>query len=172
MSTYNIKLEDKAAFINRLDKIGVGVDSYEVKDDKLKGTFEFIVDDPAVDSMVKTILKQSPKITQIKEMENKKKLTKEQLIKIIREELGSTNKTEKKKSSLNEINWDILGPALGVTLPGMAAAFAAIKSSVSAAKKQLQDQINPETGQPYTDDEIKAGVMRGLVDKMQSFGGE
>ncbi len=77
MSTYNIKLEDKAAFINRLDKIGIGVDSYEIKDNKLKGTFEFVVDDPAVDSMVKTILKQSPKINQLKEY----------LLKVIREEL-------------------------------------------------------------------------------------
>ncbi len=62
----------------------------------------YLAGDPAVDSMVKTILKQSPKITQIKEMENKKKLTKEQLIKIIREELGSTNKTEKKKCLLSQ----------------------------------------------------------------------
>jgi len=78
MSTYNIKLEDKAAFINRLDKLGIGVDSYEIKDDKLKGTFEFTVDDPAVDSMVKAILKQSPKINRLKEY----------LVKIIREELS------------------------------------------------------------------------------------
>ena len=41
MSTYKIKLEDKAAFINRLDKLGVEVDSYEIVDDKLKGYFIF-----------------------------------------------------------------------------------------------------------------------------------
>ena len=90
MSTYNIKLEDKAAFINRLDKLGVGVDSYEVKDDKLKGTFEFTVDDPVVDNIVKTILKQSPKINKVKEM----KITKAQLAEIIREELADAKKVK------------------------------------------------------------------------------
>jgi hypothetical protein len=168
MSDYKIKLEDKAAFINRLDKQGIEVDSYKIIDNKLKGYFEFLTTDPITDSIVKTILKQSPKINKLKEMAN---LTKSQLAEIIREELAAMKGEKKeKKSPLNEINWDILGPALGVTLPGMAAAFAAIKSSLSAAKKQLQGQTNPKTGKPYTDEEIKAGVMRGLVDKMQEFG--
>ena len=99
------------------------------------------------------------------------KLTKSQLAEIIREELASMKgEKKKKKSPLNEINWDILGPALGVTLPGITAAIVAIRSSFSAAKKQLQGKINPETGQPYTDEEIKSGVLRGLVDKMQEYG--
>ena len=166
MSDYKIKLEDKAAFINRLDKQGIDVDSYEIVDNKLEGYFKFSTNDPVTDNIVKTILKQSPKINKLKEMAN---LTRSQLAEIIREELASMKK-DKKKSPLNEINWDILGPALGVTLPGAAAAFAAIKSSVSAAKKQLQGKINPKTQEPYTDEEIKAGVMRGLVDKMQEFG--
>lgn len=170
MGNYKIKLEDKAAFINRLDKVGVEVDSYKVVDNNLKGYFEFSTDDSITDNIVKTILKQSPKINKLKEMA---KLTKSQLAEIIREELKQMKGEKKeKKSPLNEINWDILGPALGVTLPGMAAAFAAIKSSVSAAKKELQGKTNPKTGKPYTDEEIKGGVLRGLVGKMQQFGGD
>jgi hypothetical protein len=78
MSIYKIKLEDKAAFINRLDKLGVEVDSYEIVDDKLKGYFEFNTSDPITDNIVKTVLKQSPKINRIKEM----------LRKLVREELS------------------------------------------------------------------------------------
>ena len=77
MKTYKIKLEDKAAFLNRLEKVGVDVDSYEIKDDKLKGYFEFTSTDPVTDNIVKTILRQSPKINQIKEI----------IRKIVREEL-------------------------------------------------------------------------------------
>ena len=167
MSDYKIKLEDKAAFINRLDKQGIGVDSYEIVDNKLEGYFEFTTSDPVTDSIVKTILKQSPKINKLKEMA---KLTRSQLAEIIREELTTMKKEKKKKAPLNEINWDIIGPALGVTVPGIAAAWAANTSSVSQAKKALMGKINPETGEPYTEEEIKAGVMRSLVDKMQEFG--
>ena len=78
MKTYKIKLEDKAAFLNRLEKVGVKVDSYEIMDDKLKGYFEFTTTDPVTDNIVKTILKQSPKINRIKEM----------IRKIVREELS------------------------------------------------------------------------------------
>ena len=78
MKTYKVKLEDKAAFINRLDKIGVEVGTYEITDDKLKGYFEFTTLDPVTDNMVKTILKQSPRINQLKEL----------LRKLVREELS------------------------------------------------------------------------------------
>lgn len=78
MKTYKIKLEDKAAFLNRLEKVGVKIDSYEIVDNKLKGYFEFTTSDPVTDNMVKTILKQSPKINQIKEI----------IRKIVREELS------------------------------------------------------------------------------------
>ena len=78
MSIYKIKLEDKAAFINRLDKLGVEVDSYEIVDDKLKGYFIFNTSDPVTDNIIKTVLKQSPKINRIKEI----------LRKLVREELS------------------------------------------------------------------------------------
>jgi hypothetical protein len=168
MGEYKIKLEDKAAFINRLDKQGIGVDSYEVVDNKLKGFFEFTTSDPVTDNIVKTILKQSPKINKLKEMA---KLTKSQLAEIIREELASM-KQPKKKEQLDEINWDIIGPALGITLPAIGGAIAIFKSTFSQAKKQLQGKINPDTGKPWTDKEIKAGVNRALVQKMQQYGGE
>ena len=66
--TYKIKLEDKAAFLNRLDKAGIPAESYNVVDDKFKGYFEFTTDDPVTEKMVNTILKQSPKINRLKEM--------------------------------------------------------------------------------------------------------
>jgi len=87
MSDYKIKLEDKAAFLNRLEKQGVAVDSFDIKDNKLKGYFEFTVDDPQANEIIKTILKQSPKINKINEMQ--KKITKGQLAQIIREELDA-----------------------------------------------------------------------------------
>ena len=65
---YKIKLEDKAAFLNRLDKAGIPADSYDVVDNKFEGYFEFNTDDPVTDKMVSTILKQSPKINRISEM--------------------------------------------------------------------------------------------------------
>jgi len=85
MSTYKIKLEDKAALLNRLEKQDIAIDSFDIKDNKLKGYFEFTVDDPEVNSIIKTILKKSSKINKIKE---NKVLTKAQLLQIIREELN------------------------------------------------------------------------------------
>lgn len=83
MSNYKIKLEDKAALLNRLDKQDIILNTSDIIDNKLEGYFEFNVNDPQVDEAIKTILKQSPKIDVIKES----KLNKYQLIKMIREEL-------------------------------------------------------------------------------------
>ena len=66
--SYKIKLEDKAAFLNRLDKAGIPADSYDIVDNKFEGYFEFNTTDPVTDNMVKTILRQSPKINRLKEM--------------------------------------------------------------------------------------------------------
>ena len=67
MKTYKIKLEDKAAFLNRLEKAGIPADSYNVIDNKFDGFFEFTTSDPVTDNMVKDILRQSPKINRLKE---------------------------------------------------------------------------------------------------------
>lgn len=94
MGNYKIKLEDKIAFINRLNKQGVNVNSYKIIDNKSERYFEFITNDPVTDDKVNTILKQSPKINQLKEMA---KLTKGQLAEIIREELATMKKEKSKK---------------------------------------------------------------------------
>lgn len=88
MSNYKIKLEDKAAFLNRLEKQGIAVDSFDINDNKLKGYFEFTIDDLEVNNIIKTILKQSPKINRIKE----NNITKSQLLQIVREELNRLSK--------------------------------------------------------------------------------
>ena len=74
---YKIKLEDKAAFLNKIERVGVKVDSFDIVNDKLDDTFEFSVSDPITIKTIDTILKQSPKINQLKEM----------LRKIVREEI-------------------------------------------------------------------------------------
>jgi membrane protease subunit (stomatin/prohibitin family) len=84
MKHYKIKLEDKAAFINKVEKVGVTIDSFDIKDNKLDDTFEFSVEDPGTIEVINTILRQSPKINQIKE----------QLKAIIREELKAFRNKE------------------------------------------------------------------------------
>ena len=76
-NSYKIKLEDKAAFLNRLEKAGIPADSYDVNDNKFEGYFEFTTDSDEANSIVKDILRQSPRINRLKEA----------LRKIIREEL-------------------------------------------------------------------------------------
>ena len=66
--TYKIKLEDKAAFLNRLEKAGVNVDSYRITDNKFKGYFEITFVGPENINKAKTILRQSPKIDRITEL--------------------------------------------------------------------------------------------------------
>lgn len=65
---YKIKLEDKAALINKLEKYGVTVDSYSMTNNKLGGYFEFEITNPTAEPIVDKIIKSSPKINQIKEM--------------------------------------------------------------------------------------------------------
>jgi hypothetical protein len=73
MATFKIKLEDKAAFLNRMEKADVELDSTQIIDNKLEGYFEVTIDEPKQLEVATSILKQSPKINTIKEMENKKK---------------------------------------------------------------------------------------------------
>jgi cell division protein FtsX len=95
-----IKLEDKAAFLNRMEKQGKAIDSVNIKDDKLKGYFEVTINDPEQEKIARSILKQSPKINTIKEM--KKSLTKSELKEMIRQELNEKKKIEDKKKKLDE----------------------------------------------------------------------
>ena len=64
---FKIKSEDKAAFINRLHKLGIGVDTYKIKDNKLDDYFSVEFIDPQVIDTINQVLKKSPKIDQVKE---------------------------------------------------------------------------------------------------------
>jgi hypothetical protein len=68
--TYKIKSEDKAAFINRLEKLGIAVDTYKIIDDKLNKTFSIEFTDSKVINMINQVLKKPSKINQIKENVN------------------------------------------------------------------------------------------------------
>ena len=108
MSVFKIKLEDKAAFLNRMEKAGVELNTNQMVDNKLEGYFEVTIDEPKQLEVATSILKQSPKINTIKEMENKKKMTKDELKEMVRQELQAVLaekkkvKDEEKKEKLDE----------------------------------------------------------------------
>jgi hypothetical protein len=155
MATFKFALEDKAAFLNRMEKAGVALDTDQTVDNKLEGTFEVTVDDPKQLEAVKTILKQSPKINTIKEMETKKKkLTKSELKEMVRQELQSVLaekkkvKDEDKKEKIEEgidipatmdMIQDLLRSAeAGVAIPvAVVAALGKLASSVPGLKQAL-----------------------------------
>ena len=97
MATFKIKLEDKAAFLNQMEKAGVELNTNQMVDNEFKGYFEVTIDEPKQLQIAKGILKQSPKINTIKEMENnKKKMTKDELKEMVRQQLQAVL-SEKKK---------------------------------------------------------------------------
>lgn len=154
MSIFKIKLEDKAALLNRLEKAGVALDTDQVVDNKLEGYFELTVDEPKQLEAVKTILKQSPKINTINEME-KKKLTKSELKEMVRQELQSVLAEKKKSEEPIEEASVLTDPNFiaGIsTLLGIGGAFAAslIKDLKSAKtpeeKKQVLDSVVSNIG--------------------------
>jgi hypothetical protein len=77
MKIYKIKLEDKAALINALKGIDIGIDSFNITDVIPKGYFEITFNDPQDEETAKDILRTHTGIDQLKEM----------LRRIIREEL-------------------------------------------------------------------------------------
>ena len=81
---YKIKLGDKAALLNHLQALNVNIESFNITDNKLNDTFEFTVNDPQVINIVNTVLKRSPKISQVKE----------QLKAMIREEIKNIRNKE------------------------------------------------------------------------------
>jgi len=74
MATFKIKAEDKAAFINKLEKLGIGVDTSNMKSgsDSRGGKtikwFTFDVPNPDHVKKIRTMLRQSPAITKLKEV--------------------------------------------------------------------------------------------------------
>ena len=81
---YKLKLEDKAALLNHLQALNINIDSFDITDNKLDDTFEFTVEQPEIVNMINTVLKRSPKISQVKE----------QLKAMIREELKNIRNKE------------------------------------------------------------------------------
>ena len=81
---YKIKLEDKAALLNHLQALDINIDSFDIVDNKLDDSFEFTVEDPKIVDMINTVLRRSPKISQVKE----------QLKAMIREELKAIRNKE------------------------------------------------------------------------------
>jgi len=142
MATFKIRLEDKAAFLNRMEKQGVGLDSTQIVDDKLKGYFEVTIDEPKQLQVAKGILKQSPKINTIKEMENnKKKMTKDELKEMVRQELQAVLAEKKKasedKEKLDE-NEEVLEESPAVEILSILAGVAGLGLG-SAAIMKAQD---------------------------------
>ena len=144
MATFKIKLEDKAAFLNRMEKAGVGLDSNQIIDNKLKGYFEATIDEPKQLEVAKSILKQSPKINTIKEMENKKKMTKDELKEMVRQELQAVLAEKKKvkdedKEKLDE-NEEVLEESPAAEILSILAGVAGLGLG-SAAIMKAQDVL-------------------------------
>jgi len=118
MSHYKIKLEDKAAFLNRLEKQDIHIDSYDIIDNKYEGYFEIDIENESDNDIVKSILNKSPKINTIKEM--RQQITKTQLKQIIREELGKMKGQQLNENIIADaLQWvmmykDVLGPLAGL----------------------------------------------------------
>ena len=157
MATFKIKLEDKAAFLNRMEKAGVGLDTDQAVDNKLEGYFEVTVDEPKQLEVVNTILKQSPKINQMES--KKKKLTKDELKEMVRQELQTVlaekkkAKDEEKKEKLDETvleenaTMEILSVLAGVAGLGLgSAAIMKAQDILKAKKPELYKKLQGVSG--------------------------
>ena len=155
--TFKIKLEDKAAFLNRMEKQGEAIDSKDIKNNKLEGYFEVTINNPKQEQMAKNILKQSPKINTVKEM--KKGLTKSGLKEMIRIELNEKKKIEDKKKKIDEVvgglddpNFiagvaTLLGVSTAILVPFIKALKAAKTPEEKAqVKKDLKNTISSKMG--------------------------
>ncbi len=174
MTIYKIKAEDKAALLNRLEKLNVNINSNDLKNKSSfqNGTvvnyFELSVNDPEQEEKINSILNQSPAINQISEMENnKKKMTKDELKEMVRQELQAVLaekkkvKDEEKKEKIDEneeVSESLLADAAPIlaTLLGVGGTLAAAivsdlrKAKTPEEKKQvlqnLAAQINRSKG--------------------------
>ena len=182
MATFKIKLEDKAAFLNRMEKAGVALDTDQAVDNKLEGYFEVIVDEPKQLEAVKTILKQSPKINTIQEMENKKKLTKSELKEMVRQELQAViaekkkvkgeDKKEKIDEALSPEMMDVI-QAIGGFGALVATAFGIVKAGTMAAKKEIVAKLKSK-GEDIPDDKtlekLATQAFKGAMDRSTGAG--
>jgi hypothetical protein len=136
---FKIKLEDKAAFLNRMETTDKEISSNQIKDNELEKYFELTVTDPEQLILVKSILNKSPKINTIKEMKNR--LTKTELQEMIRQQLQTTltekkkMKDEKKKQlDENQLNESVLLAGLATLLGVGGTLVAALVSDLRKAK--------------------------------------
>jgi len=148
MATFKIKLEDKAAFEGRLKAQKVALTTNQIKDNDLEHYFEVDIVDPKQLEIVNTILKQSPKINTIKEME-KKKLTKDELKEMIRQELSGVlaEKQELNESALTSVV-DAIKSLDASTLGYLATVLGITGGGIAIAKKL--NAIQAKTGKSAT----------------------
>jgi predicted component of type VI protein secretion system len=157
MSVFKIKLEDKAAFLNRMEKADVELNTNQMVDNKLEGYFEVTIDEPKQLEVATSILKQSPKINTIKEMENKKKMTKDELKEMVRQELQAVlaekKKADEDKDKLDEATLEespaaeILSILAGVAGLGLgSAAILKAQDMLKAKKPELFKKLQAISG--------------------------
>jgi hypothetical protein len=157
MARFKIKLEDKAAFLNRMEKADVELDSTQIVDNKIEGYFEVTIDEPKQLEVATSILKQSPKINTIKEMENKKKMTKDELKEMVRQELQAVlaekKKADEDKDKLDEATLEespaaeILSILAGVAGLGLgSAAILKAQDMLKAKKPELYKKLQGISG--------------------------
>ena len=157
MSVFKIKLEDKAAFLNRMEKADVELNTNQMVDNKLEGYFEVTIDEPKQLEVATSILKQSPKINTIKEMENKKKMTKDELKEMVRQELQAVlaekKKADEDKDKLDEATLEespaaeILSILAGVAGLGLgSAAILKAQDMLKAKKPELYKKLQGISG--------------------------
>lgn len=153
---FKIKLEDKAAFLNRMEKQGEAIDSQNIKDNKLEGYFEVTIDNPEQEQVAKAILKQSPKINTIKEM--KKSLTKSELKEMIRQELNEKKKIEDKKKKIDEVVGGLDDPNF---IAGVATLLGVSAAVLTPFIKSLRAAKTPEEKA-----KVKADLKKAIGSKM------
>ena len=145
MATFKIKLEDKAAFLNQMEKANVELNTNQMVDNEFKGYFEVTIDEPKQLQIAKGILKQSPKITQMEN--NKKKMTKDELKEMVRQQLQAVL-SEKKKADEDKEKLDEseeLDESLFMDALPILATILGVGGSIGAALvKDLQAAKTPE----------------------------
>jgi acetoin utilization deacetylase AcuC-like enzyme len=160
--TFKIKSEDKAAFLNRMEKQGETISSKQIKDNKLENYFEVEINNPQQLETAKAILKKSPKINTLTEME-KKKLTKDALKEMVRQELQGAllekkkMKDEKEKKMMNEAG--IFSPEFWIPAT---AGVGVLATLIAGLMKDLKNAKTPEE---------KEQIFRNAADKIEKAKG-
>ena len=154
--TFKIKLEDKAAFLNRMETTDKKISSNQIKDNNEEKYFELVVTNPEQLEIVKSILNTSPKINTIKEM--KKSLTKNELKEMIRQELNEKKKVEDKKKTLDEAVGGLDDPNF---IAGVATLLGVSAAVLTPFIKALRSAKSPEEKA-----KVKSDLKKAIGSKM------